>query len=47
MKPTGNSDGPEAKKAKVDTNETIVVKKVDDITSCTNCMKVLIFIVGE
>lgn len=32
MKPTGNPDGPEAKKAKVDPNETIMVKKVDDIS---------------
>lgn len=28
LKSTGNSDGPEAKKSKVDPNETIMVKKV-------------------
>lgn len=32
MKPTGNSDGPDAKKAKIDPNETIVMKKVDDLS---------------
>lgn len=30
MKTTGNSDGPDAKKAKIDPNETIVMKKVDN-----------------
>lgn len=32
VKPTGNSDGPDAKKAKIDPNETIVMKKVDDLS---------------
>lgn len=32
MKPTGNSDGPDAKKAKVDPNETVVMKKVDGLS---------------
>lgn len=31
VKPTGNSDGPDAKKAKIDPNETVVMKKVDDL----------------
>lgn len=29
VKPTANSDGPDAKRAKIDPNETIVMKKVD------------------
>lgn len=49
VKPTGNSsDGPEAKKAKIDPNETTMVKKVNESILNTlyvyTCLLVVFFI---